>query len=177
MYRMCTFSTELILFIKNTDFFWHTQPSAERIKSIQRINQTRMSAHMRGHRSFGSVLFTIFASVFDQWFSAALQCYLVNSESQNPVQCNPVQWWALCLSPPIEMATLTWVCLSVADLSRPLYRPMSRADRVVSYIQKDTFTVHTWGTVPSAHLSQTHRKTSHALPYRKHPVCAVAFVQ
>lgn len=40
MYQICTFSAGLILFMKkkkktHIDLFWHTQPSAERIKSIQ----------------------------------------------------------------------------------------------------------------------------------------------
>lgn len=77
------------------DLFWHTQPSAERVKSIQPRSLYRLTClharahkHSNTHRStwtllFGSVLFAVSLYMLNLCTAtvAALELYLVSSKS------------------------------------------------------------------------------------------------
>lgn len=87
------------------DLFWHTQPSAERVKSIQPRSLCRLTClharaqtqtHTRSHRStwtllFGSVLFAVSSYMLSLYAAAAaaaaLELYLVRSKSEHLVRC------------------------------------------------------------------------------------------
>lgn len=87
------------------DLFWHTQPSAERVKSIQPRSLCRLTClhactrvhkhtHSHTHRStwtllFGSVLFAVsfyMLSLLCAAAAAALELYLVSSKSEHSVR-------------------------------------------------------------------------------------------
>lgn len=98
---------------KHIDLFWHTLPSAERIKSIQRRVCTDSHVYTQTHKHcntwtllFGSVLYTFSPSMFDQCCAAAFKRYLVNSKSEHSVQYKMYQNSFLLLTTNVFLAQI-----------------------------------------------------------------------
>lgn len=101
---------------KHIDLFWHTLPSAERIKSIQRRVCTDSHVYTQTHKHcntwtllFGSVLYTFSPSMFDQCCAAAFKHYLVNSKSEHSVQYKMYQSSFLLLTTNVFLAQIAWL--------------------------------------------------------------------